>query len=908
MSNNQENNPPLRDYQQAAVDALNNYWTKSDRPCIMQLATGCHAKGHPILMGDGTMKHVEDIEVGDYVMSPNGPVKVINLHRGRERMFRVMARMGASRCNSVAQDSFVVNEHHLLHLSMVTARYRADRSSTLNRQMELKGVNKLFEYRDITVGDIWRERMVAKKSRGKRSYDLYVGGQRLVYSGYDDPMDPVEPPFDPYFLGVYASAGSRAMPAPVSPRTILPQARTQGELCEEYGLPPDSRVPATLSPTIHSIAPVVLGKVSEILEKHGMCKLTQVSANSWIIVAADGIRKNEYSCDTNLTRQVGNRTISVKCSWIRKMLTDAGVLRWVFDENGAPLDVNVCLPYDFMRWSRKNRELLMAGFLDGAGGAHVPPGSSGVVRTSLICYQKSFTATAEASMLGRSLGLKCGVIGTSGDVLRAHGHDANAYINKADVGRDSAKRYKNRQYHITFVMNEDFFKLPLVYRNDGTRLILRSDLGKIPKHEPKVRIFEVEPLGEGDYYGFEVDSTDHLYIDGLGIVHHNSGKSHIIADVASKSDRPVLVLQPSKEILEQNVEKLLNTGFSKQKVSVCSASAGSWMINRYVTFATIGTIAKHVDKCQHVGTVLIDEVDCVPTDRADSQYMKFLNGLPKGTRIVGISATPWRNVVFSQRFQDPKVFCRPMTRIHCQGGKGTNLGEWVWNKVIYRCGIKDLQTRGFLSPTKYYVAETDWSFVRDVPGRVDYDTGQMMKWIDIEANTSRFTQAVKWCMDNHLKTIVFTPNIDMNFRLQNVITSLGGTAETMDSDHDDKRTREAKMQAFRDGKFQFLVNVGMVGRGVDVPSVDCVVLARPTKSLGLYLQMIGRCLRIDPNNPTKIAYVIDLAGNVKRFGEVENVELVALDSTTDSGWKFKKETILIHRPGKSSPEIFDRVS
>lgn len=387
-----------------------------------------------------------------------------------------------------------------------------------------------------------------------------------------------------------------------------------------------------------------------------------------------------------------------------------------------------------------------------------------------------------------------------------------------------------------------------------------------------------------------------------------AGKSLIIAEIVSRlGDTPVLVLQPTKEILEQNVAKLLATGFPESHIGICSASAGSWKINTHVTFATIGTIAKWVQHCQHIGAVIIDEVDCCPIDRASSQYMKFLNALPSGCKIVGLSATPWRNISFSKRFEDPKVFCRPMTRIHCQGGKKTRLGEWPFGKIIYRIGIKDLQDMGYLSKTQYHVAETDWSFVRDVPGRMDFDTTNMMKWVDIEENTSRFTQAVTWCMANHFKTIIFSPNIDMNFRLKNVIEKLGGTAECMDSDNDTKKSREAKMQAFRDGKFQFLVNVGMVGRGVDVPSVDCVVLCRPTKSLSLYMQFIGRCLRLDPNNPNKIAYILDLAGNVNRFGYAEDVLLKPMVASTDYGYEYTKETI-VHTPLGKTPKIFDRVS
>lgn len=700
-----------------------------------------------------------------------------------------------------------------------------------------------------------------------------------------------------------------------------------------------------------------------------------------------------------------------------------------------------------------------------------------------------------------------------------------------------------------------------------------------------------------------------------------SGKSWIAAEIVNRAEVPTLILQPTKEILEQNYEKLLLTGVDPKSVFVCSASAGSWKIGK-ITLATIGTIYKHADYCQHFKVIVVDEADVVPSERSDSQYLKFFSQLPKTTKIVGLTAcvdgetevltptgfvrfdklegergvfaqwtppsegslgkitfeeasifrgwadhmnssvwekegteflftdghtipiefhkyngeiyhkdeksgnvkwngrkrmyvagegagksrvltndeklgiflqadgshkkvmekgrrkglhkhqfsvkkqhkvdriksysggicrwqpdgvftgefylpfnakklsnfiklpelssekaraiieemsyydghkykdgsfeyystdsdnidimqavaclggymsrkatippstpnrkqsyklyirprptrttssltnerrvewnkpvyclhtktgyfvarkngrifitgnTPWRNQTFSAQFEDPKVYCRPLTRIFCRGGDKEWYGKWFWNGgVIYNISIPYLQEHGFLSKTVYHMAETDWSFVRNVPGRVDFDTNGMERWCDIESNTSRFTQAVQWCMDNNLKTIIFSPNIDMNFRLRNVVYSLGGKADTMDSDHDSKSSREMKMDRFRRGGFQFLINVGMVGRGVDVPSVDAIILARPTKSLSLYCQFIGRALRIDPNNPDKVAQVLDLAGNVDRFGKVEDVKLEKQPTTTPSGWTYDKDIITIVKKGRK--RVWEKVS
>lgn len=380
-----------------------------------------------------------------------------------------------------------------------------------------------------------------------------------------------------------------------------------------------------------------------------------------------------------------------------------------------------------------------------------------------------------------------------------------------------------------------------------------------------------------------------------------AGKSWVIAEIVRRLNQPVLVLQPTKEILEQNYEKLELAGVPREYISVCSASAGGWEIGA-ITLATIGTIGKHFDKCKHFKAIVIDECDVVNNNDVYGQYLSFFNHLRESgvaPRIVGLTATPWRNQNFLDGLGNPSVFCRPLTRIFTRGGKGTPHTEWFWKGgVIYKCEIPFLQERGFLAPTKYYEAETDWSFVQNLPGRVDFDTNEMTKWLDFDSNMSRFHQAVKWCMDKHLKTIVFTPNIDMNFRLAECITAGGGTAKTMDSNNDTRTSRQQKMDDFRAGKYQFLVNVGMVGRGVDVPSVDAVILARPTKSLSLYMQYVGRCLRLDPTNPDKIARILDLSGNVARFGKVEGVRLIKEKAKSKTGWAFDKDIISVNIGGK----------
>jgi DNA repair protein RadD len=98
----------LRPYQQEAVDAVYNYLREhDDNPCVV-LPTGCHAKGHPILMFDGSVKAVESIKVGDVIMGADStPRHVLALARGREQMAKIIPNKG---------ESFIVNVNHILSL------------------------------------------------------------------------------------------------------------------------------------------------------------------------------------------------------------------------------------------------------------------------------------------------------------------------------------------------------------------------------------------------------------------------------------------------------------------------------------------------------------------------------------------------------------------------------------------------------------------------------------------------------------------------------------------------------------------------------------------------------------------------------------------------------------------------
>ena len=80
-----------------------------------------------------------------------------------------------------------------------------------------------------------------------------------------------------------------------------------------------------------------------------------------------------------------------------------------------------------------------------------------------------------------------------------------------------------------------------------------------------------------------------------------------------------------------------------------------------------------------------------------------------------------------------------------------------------------------------------------------------------------------------------------------------------------KSERREIIEAFRYGDIQVLCNAELFGEGFDVPNCDCVILTRPTQSLTLFIQQSMRCMRPNPDNPNKVAIIIDHVENVKHL-------------------------------------------
>lgn len=337
--------------------------------------------------------------------------------------------------------------------------------------------------------------------------------------------------------------------------------------------------------------------------------------------------------------------------------------------------------------------------------------------------------------------------------------------------------------------------------------------------------------------------------NGILVLPTGSGKSLVIADIASRIDSPLLVLQPSKEILEQNYAKYQSYGGN---AGIYSASAGKKEINR-VTFAMIGSVMNHIDYFNHFKMVLIDE--CHLVKPSEGMYRRFIDAANRV--VIGLTATPYR--LYTDGFGGSQLKFITRTRPR------------VFVDVLYYCQISELLAKGYLAHLKYYdVTSMDMRNVRSNSTGADYNDDSLLKeyersgfYVNLVSTVNRVLNPKSGVPRNGI--LVFTKFVKEAERLvRDVPFSAIVTGEM------NKRDREAILRDFKRGIIKVVVNVGVLTTGFDYPELDTVIMARPTKSLSLYYQIVGRAIRPFPN---KDGWVIDMCGNIKRFGEVGNLRI-----------------------------------
>lgn len=309
-----------------------------------------------------------------------------------------------------------------------------------------------------------------------------------------------------------------------------------------------------------------------------------------------------------------------------------------------------------------------------------------------------------------------------------------------------------------------------------------------------------------------------------------SGKSVILAEICRQALRSwpgsrILMTVKSKELCEQNLEKLVSI-WPEAPAGVHSASVGRKDIGHDILYTTIGSIYKKAHLLGRVDLILIDECHLVDTKGA-GMYRQLIRELQKycpHVRVIGVTATPFKgDGVWLTAGDDP-----------------------LFTGIASRIKIKELLDMGFLSPMisagkMKNITTSDGVSIKNG----DYNTKQLAEKLDKSDLIDASCRELLSIGAERKKWIAFCVTVEHANHVCNKLNELGIPSNIVTGETS-KLDREQIISDFKIGKYRCLTTVLALGTGFDVPDIDLVVLMRNTKSLVLYLQLLGRGLRIAP--------------------------------------------------------------
>ena len=309
-----------------------------------------------------------------------------------------------------------------------------------------------------------------------------------------------------------------------------------------------------------------------------------------------------------------------------------------------------------------------------------------------------------------------------------------------------------------------------------------------------------------------------------------AGKSHIAAAImehALQNDRRVNFLVDRIVLGDQMIDRLWEAGLP---ISVMQGSHPMYNPKQPIQIISLQTLARRdVGRWPPCNLWIQDE--------AHAQYEIVRRAMEQWSLIpwLGLSATPWT--------------------------RGLGL---TWDNLVVGTTVKDLIGMGFLSEYDAYGPDTpnlvgirrsngDYSAV-DLEGRMNEITGSIVK---------HYLDRGRKADGTMMKGLAFTPTVAYSAHLADEFKQNGIEAAYV-SHHDTEEGRARKMEAYRAGEIQMMCNCEVLTKGFDMGDIEYGILGRPTRSLSLHIQMIGRFLRTHPDKEQ--ALIMDHAGNIERLG------------------------------------------
>ena len=325
--------------------------------------------------------------------------------------------------------------------------------------------------------------------------------------------------------------------------------------------------------------------------------------------------------------------------------------------------------------------------------------------------------------------------------------------------------------------------------------------------------------------------------------------------VAGRFIKHVLESRPDARILVLADQKALVRQFDKSIWSHLpkTASTHLWYGSEspeYESGVDVGTFQtlKNANrlpesKARKYDLVVVDEAHHAPAnsyrtvlERTDPEFM------------LGLTATPWRND--DQSLED------------------------LFGPVREELTIDVIEAlrKGYLTDVDYrmYCDDLDWE---NIPDKSDenYTVRDLNKRLFIQERDDEIIEEFTrvWKQEGSSRSIIYSPSIDYAKRMSTQLRDVGYAARPLHSDLDNREI-ERRLRAFRRGDLEILTAVDMLNEGVDIPEVDLIVFLRVTHSRRIFLQQLGRGLRLAENKEKVV--VMDLVADIRRVADAIDIE------------------------------------
>lgn len=301
-----------------------------------------------------------------------------------------------------------------------------------------------------------------------------------------------------------------------------------------------------------------------------------------------------------------------------------------------------------------------------------------------------------------------------------------------------------------------------------------------------------------------------------------------------------------KELIQQNYEKLI-TLWPEAPAGIYSAGIGRKEVKAQILYAGIQSIANIADNAGHFDLLFVDEAHLIPKS-GQGRYLKFIQvcrSFNPHLRVIGLTATPFR-----------------LDSGYLWDGK-----DAIFSAVATEVTIQELLKLGYLCPLSSKPTHVDIDMDGCKKRGGEFAAGDIERiFEDADHIAKALDNAMSRAADRH-KWLVFTATVKHAQQATDYLRAHGISAEYV-SGETAKDDRSKIIADFRAGNIKALCNCEVFTTGFDVPDVDCLVFLRPTESTGLYIQMMGRGMRIYEGKGNCL--VLDYAGNIERHGCVDD--------------------------------------